>query len=156
MLYASRGEIQRHIQGWLAQEENLEIVSSGDDMRHGYFFSWRVQVTELISCDVSIENDAERVIITIQATFPLEEIAAKRIRVDYRNLVDGLRFNLEQRGLEVQVVAIPDFEHPASLEFSRVIHFSELSRDGLISAIYNEIEAVDISRDLLTKFYTFG
>jgi hypothetical protein len=146
--------IQRQIQGWLAQEENLEIVSSGEDMRHGYFFTWRVLRTELKGCNVGIENNVERVNIITLVNLPAAEIAANRIRVNTIDFFSALEFNLEQRGAGVQVVPTPDIEHLDSLQFGRVISFDEMTRDGLIDAIHNVIDAIDVAEDLFARFST--
>jgi hypothetical protein len=144
--------IQLQIQVWLAQEENLEIVSSGEDMRHGYIFSWRVHRTELRGCNVNIENNVERVSITTNVN--LAEIAANRIIVNTIDFLGALELNLEERGARVQVDATPDIEHLDSLQFGRVISFDELTRDGLIDAIQNVIDSIDLAQDLFARFST--
>jgi hypothetical protein len=146
--------IQQQIQGWLAQEENLEIMSSGEDMRHRYFFSWRVQRTELRECNVNIENNVERVNIITNVNLPGAEIAANRIIVNTIDFLGALELNLEERGARVQVVATPDIEHLDGLQFGRVISFDELTRDGLIDAIQNVIDSIDLAQDLFARFST--
>jgi len=155
LLDARREEIiQQQIQGWLAQEENLKIVSSGEDMRHGYFFSWRVQRTELRGCNVNIENNVERINIITNVNLPGAEIAANRIIVNTIDFLGALEINLEERGARVQVDATPDIEHLDSLQFGRVISFDELTRDGLIDAIQNVIDSIDLAQDLFARFST--
>ena len=145
--------IQLQIQVWLAQEENLEIVSSGEDMRHGFIFSWRVQRTELRGCHVNIEdNNVERVSITNNVH--LAEISANRIIVNTIDFLGALELSLEERGLRVQVFPTPDIEHLDGLQFRRVISFDELTRDGLRDAIHNVIDSIDLAQDLFARFST--
>ena len=144
--------IQLQIQVWLVQEENLEIVSSGEDMRHGYIFSWRVQRTELRGCNVNIENNVERVSITTNVN--LAEIAANRIIVNTIDFLGALELNLEESGTRVKVDATPDIEHLDGLQFGRVISFDEMTRDGLIDAIQNVIDSIDLAQDLFARFST--